>query len=343
MEFICFDHWVQLPSSADELFEQAARDSVFFTRPWLENLQACGLENDISILLACVIDQDKLLALLPLMTSDGQHLESLSNLYSSLQSLLLSEHASQAAVNLLAQGLDQSGMQSLQICAVADDDDSIPLLQQALQARGYQSHQRFRFHNWIHPVAGLSFEAYMALRPSRVRNTIKRKLRKLQREHGYEIRLYSDQNVQQALEDYDSVYRASWKPNEQYPEFIEELARTLSAQGWLRLALLYVDNQPIAAQFWFVVHGKASIFKLVYDQAWKQYSPGSILIAYLIRHVIEIDRVDEIDFLTGNDAYKQDWMIERRQRNTWSFFRPRPAEGKVKRLYNAVKTWLANN
>ena len=63
-----------------------------------------------------------------------------------------------------------------------------------------------------------------------------------------------------------------------------------------------------------MANSKASIFKLNYDKAWKQYSPGSILMAFLIQHVIDNDKVGEIDFLTGNDAYKQDWMSERRER-----------------------------
>jgi hypothetical protein len=33
-----------------------------------------------------------------------------------------------------------------------------------------------------------------------------------------------------------------------------------------------------------------------------------------MEYVIDTDRVEEIDFLTGNDAYKQDWMSERRER-----------------------------
>ncbi len=178
----------------------------------------------------------------------------------------------------------------------------------------------------------------MASRPSRVRNTINRKQRKLQREHDYAIRLFTDANLQQALQDYHRVYRASWKANELYPGFIEGLAQCLSLPGWLRLAILYIDDKPAAAQFWFVAHRKASIFKLVYDQAWKHYSPGSILISHLMQHVIDIDQVEEIDFLTGNDAYKQDWMSERRQRWSITLFRPHSPRGVVERLVDPLKT-----
>ena len=36
--------------------------------------------------------------------------------------------------------------------------------------------------------------------------------------------------------------------------------------------------------------------------------------SYLLEHVIDTDKVTDIDFLSGNDAYKKDWMSERRER-----------------------------
>jgi len=33
-----------------------------------------------------------------------------------------------------------------------------------------------------------------------------------------------------------------------------------------------------------------------------------------MQHVIETDNVEEIDFLMGNDRYKQEWMSECRKR-----------------------------
>ena len=111
----------------------------------------------------------------------------------------------------------------------------------------------------------------------------------------------------------------SWKANEQYEQIVQGFTDRASKSGWTRLAILYIDGQPVAAHLWFVVNRKASIFRLVYDEAWKQYSPGSILMAYLMEYVIDTDKVEEIDFLTGNDRYKQDWMPERRERSELTF------------------------
>jgi CelD/BcsL family acetyltransferase involved in cellulose biosynthesis len=79
------------------------------------------------------------------------------------------------------------------------------------------------------------------------------------------------------MSDYYSLYNSSWKANEQYVDFLDGIVEGFSIQGWSRLAVLYVKGQSVAAQLWFVLHGKANIFRLSYDEAWKQYSVGSIL------------------------------------------------------------------
>ncbi|OOZ35697.1 GNAT family N-acetyltransferase [Solemya velesiana gill symbiont] len=337
MEFVCYTAWDELPESANALFETAGKKSIFFSKLWFENLLKTGLSKDETTLLACVIDKDEVLAVLPLSPRDGENYQSLKHLYTSLSTLLLGESRRDEILACLVEGLRQLPARSLQLDPIAEDDTNLDRLQLALESSGYACHRYFRFHNWIHKTRGESYSDYMAARPSRVRNTIARKKRKLEREHGYQVRLFTGDNLQQGLTDYNAVYTASWKANEVFEGFIKGLAEHLSKPGWLRLAILYVENKPVAAQFWFVAHGKASIFKLAYDEAWKQYSPGSILIAYLMEYVIDTDKVEEIDFLTGDDAYKQDWMSERRQRWRMSCIDNSPSRGRDTNLLTA--TW----
>lgn len=314
MEFICFKDQCELPDSAYALFGKLEKESVFFSQLWLENLQNTGFDQGQVLAFSSVVEQGKVLALLPLVRHDGGHYYSPGNLYTSLFSLYMVEENQPQILQCLAQGLANLPARSLRLDPVAEDDTMMLLLQEALETSGFQCQSYFRFYNWIYRVQGQSFNDYMAARPSRVRNTIARKKKKLERELGYRIQLFTNEDLPQGLADYQAVYDASWKAREQFGGFVESLAVKLSSKGWLRLAVLYIEGKPAAAQFWFVVHGKASIFKLAYDEAWKQYSPGSILIAYLMEYVIDVDKVEEIDFLTGNDSYKQDWMEERRVR-----------------------------
>jgi hypothetical protein len=340
MEFACYTDWDQLPQSANALFEKAAKDSVFASRPWFENLVNHALEDGQTMLLACVVERDHVLAILPLMTRDSGHLHALGHLYTSLYTLLIAAHDQEDILTCLAQGLTQLPVCSLRLAPVAKDDSILQGLQKALESRGCSCFLSFRFFNWFHRLQGQAFADYMAARPSRVCNTIARKQRKLAREHGYDIRLYTGNGLQQAMADFNTVYSASWKAKELFGDFVDGLAERLSGRGWLRLAVLYIGGKPAAAQFWFVAHGKASIFKLAYDESWKRYSPGSILIHYLMKHVIDSDQVEEIDFLTGNDTYKQDWMSERRER--WGLYCARKArsKGRVDQWLDLLKGWL---
>lgn len=314
MEFKCFSEWDKLPQSSDGLFAQAEKESLFFSRPWFENLVNTALEDGQNILLVCVIDKENVLAILPLITRDNKEWTSLHHLYTSLFTLLMVENNQQEILSCLAEGLSQLSFDSLILEPIADHDDNINNLQHAMESSGISCSRYARFFNWFHPLQGQTFTEYMEARPSKVRNTISRKQRKLEREYDYEIQLHTGSDVQQAMADYNAIYQASWKATEQYEHVIKGLTDSFSKLAWTRLAILYVEGQPVAAQLWFVVHQKASIFKLAYDEDWKQYSPGSILTKYLMEYVIDTDKVEEIDFLTGNDRYKQDWMSERRQR-----------------------------
>jgi hypothetical protein len=346
MKFVCYTEWNQLPASANALFEQGEKESIFLSRPWFESLTAAALDDDHTMVLACVQAGDVVTAILPLMQSAGNTWYSLRHGYTPLYSLLLADVDQEQVLSCLAQGLSESRVNGLLLEPVANDG-KLALLQKILGTEGYRCDQIFRGYNWIYRLQEQTFEVYMAGRPAKLRNTISRKKRKLERDHGYTIRLFTGNDVPHGMSDYETVYDASWKQNEpDNARFQDCLVEAFSKAGWSRLAVLYVKEQPVAAQLWFVHQGKASIFRLAYDKKWRQYSTGSILTSFLMEYVIDTDKVEEIDFLTGNDAYKQDWMSERRERFVLSckkIVRP-PSKyelvvGSMKRILKSIRRW----
>ena len=340
MKFVCYSEWGQLPASADTLFEQAERDSLFFSRPWFENVSATGID-DAALVLACVIDGHAVKAILPLVHSGGTTWHSLRHRYTPHYSAVLARDNQQAVLACLVQGLRKLPVEALLLEPVAASDPVLACLQRSMEAAGFRCDHMFRHYNWILRLQGQSYREYMAARPARLRNTVSRKKRKLEREHGCQIRLFSGDDVPPAMHDYHAVYQRSWKASEQYRDFLDGIVASFSHAGWSRLGILYINGRPAAAQLWFVAHGKANIFRLAYDEAWNQYSPGSILTGFMMEQVIDHDRVREIDFLTGNDAYKQDWMSDRRERFALSCVREqRPAASSarwIESLWHALK------
>lgn len=348
MQFVCYKQWNQLPDSADALFALCEQDSIFHSRIWFENLVAHALTDEQSMLLVCAQNDRKMLAILPLVVHTNGTLRALSNHYTTHFSILLDKEYEQAEIiACLAECLSKLNFQALHLDPIDQHDINLLKLKDQLELRGIIGHPYFRLHNWAHSVKEHSFDEYMAARPSKLRNTIKRKSRKLRREHDDAIVLYQDVNIEQGLKDYFTVYHASWKSSELFADFKPALVRSVARLGWLRLGVLYIDEQPAAAQIWFVVHAKASIFRLAYDEAWKAYSPGSILTQYIMRYVIDTDKVSEIDYLTGKERYKQDWMTEYRERSGWHFVKSNKP-GKlfsqisllVKRSIKAVPSYL---
>ena len=88
------------------------------------------------------------------------------------------------------------------------------------------------------------------------------------------------------------------------------------------MAVARAEGEPVAAQFWTVEGGTAFIHKLAHTEASKPLSPGTTLSAALFEHVIDRDGVTMVDFGTGDDGYKRDWMEQVRQRYRLDMFRP---------------------
>lgn len=339
MKFVCYSDWAQLPESADALFVQEEKASIFFSRPWFECLTASALKVDHTMVLACVLDGDRVMAILSLMECAGiKTWYSLTHGLTPHYSLLLAEDDQEQVLSCLAQALEQLPINALLLEPVTGDDRKLKALTRLLELAGFKCEHNFRHYNWVHHLQGQSYQEYMAGRPAVLQNTISRKMRKLEREHGYEIRLFTGEQVPSGMSDYHVVYNASWKQNEIWNAgfqncFIEAFSRA----GWTRLAIMYIKGQPVAAQLWFVCHNKASIFRLAYDKAWRQYSTGSILTSFLMEYVIDTDRVEEIDFLTGNDAYKQDWMSERKEFSLLSCIKNKRSASRYQRLVASLK------
>lgn len=189
-------------------------------------------------------------------------------------------------------------------------------LEQALHTQGYWSDRYFCFGNWYQPVSSGGFAAYWADRPSALRHSVERGRRRLDKAGtwGIDIATSESDDLDAAIGAYESVYARSWKQPEPCPGFMPGLIRTAAREGWMRLGVLRLNGEALAAQLWLVHAGKANIYKLAYVDGVEKLSAGSVLTAALMQHVIDIDRVKEVDYLSGDDAYKADWMALRRER-----------------------------
>ena len=184
---------------------------------------------------------------------------------------------------------------------VPDEDGSATRLERAFEAAGWRVRREACDHNHVLPVDGRSFAEYWASRPGQMRTTLKRKAKKV------EITLF-DRFDPGAWEEYEAIYRESWKPEEGDPALLRCFAEQEGAAGRIRLGIASAGGIAVAAQFWTVENGIAYIHKLAHREDAKPLSAGTTLSAALFERVIDHDRVALVDFGTGDDPYKRDWM-----------------------------------
>ncbi len=218
------------------------------------------------------------------------------------------------------------------------DLDSPVLLElvRTLREAGYLIQTFFNYPNRYQDVGGMSSAQYLQTRPSRLRNTLRRKERRLETSGQCRIALVTrSDELEVVIGDYDRVMAGSWKEGEQLlpVEYLHAVMRSAAAAGALRMGVLYVDGQPAAAQFWVVSDGIAYLYRTAYQTRYRELSVGTVLTWHVLRGLLDADRVYELDLGIGNDPYKKDWVGDERARCGIVAFNPGTFHG----LKNAVR------
>ena len=302
--------------------ERLPAAAPFDRAEWFAGLHdQCGLEP----LFAAARKQDRLVVL-PLQIDHG-HVRALTNWYT-----FRWEPLGRPDPDLLTRlAADLRGRAwRLSLAPLPDEAGEASALAAGLAAAGWRIRRTVSDTNHVLEVAGRTFAQYLATRPGTLRTTLKRKSGKV----AVELLTHFDPAAWAA---YEEVYAASWKPEEGAPAFLRAFAEAEGAAGRLRMALARHEGKPVAAQFWTVEGGTAWIHKLAHREDAKALSPGTTLTAALLEQVMDRDRVDLVDFGTGDDSYKRDWMEETRQRFRIEAFNPASPRAWPHLLRNLVR------
>lgn len=309
-----------LPDSARQLCASMARDRWFDSLDWYRCLWSAAIQGSARLRIYVVsTDAGDALACLFCCTVDERkrELAGLSNYYTmEFAPVVKSGIDAGGAVAALAAHLgdERPRWHTIRFDYLKDANPATALLINALARTGFAVDRHHQYENWYLDCQDTSFDGYYATRPSRLRNTVERKGRKLCKSHQVAFTLFRSpsDDIERGVRDYTAVYNSSWKKPEPYPAFMPELARRLALHDGLRLGVLYVDGLPAAAQFWITTPAEACIYKLAYDEKYADLSVGAVLSREMFRQALDVDRVGRIDYGVGSEAYKREWMSEKR-------------------------------
>jgi CelD/BcsL family acetyltransferase involved in cellulose biosynthesis len=309
----CVRDLESLPAGCAALLA-ASTDNFFTTAAWWRSVLAAGMPDSAEPCFLVCSDQTRPVAIFPLQRLDGgRALQSLTNPYTCCYQPLLAPDLDATAVRRAGRAFGRfcRGWPVVRLEALAEDFPPLAPLIAGIRQQGLFVSRYAHFGNRHEPIAGRSWEQYLAARPGALRETIRRKLKRSQATLDI---VRTPQAIEAGIAAYEEIYARSWKVPEPYPRFNAEMMRQAAGEGALRLGLLHAQGRAVAAQIWIVLAGRATVLKLAHDEADKELSPGTLLTALMLRDLIDRERVTEIDFGRGDDAYKQSWVTQRRQR-----------------------------
>jgi CelD/BcsL family acetyltransferase involved in cellulose biosynthesis len=156
---------------------------------------------------------------------------------------------------------------------------------------------------------GQSWDELLSKRSANFREQVRRRERKLRREHEVTFRLSDDPaRLDDDLDTLFSLHGARWEGGGEWftstsERFHREFAFCALERGWLRLWILEVDGAPAAAWYGFRFGDAESYYQAGRDPAWSDSSVGFVLLVHTIRAARE-DGAAEYRFLQGGEDYK---------------------------------------
>jgi len=323
MEFKQYNTFNALASYQEDwnhLLEKSASHVPFLTfdylKAWWETRGGGEWPEDSQLILVAAFEEDTLVGVAPLFHSENilgkpalmfvgaievsdfldfiVALENLQLFISGLLDFLLRENLPE--------------WELLDFYNILEASPTLAALQKEGEKRGW-THQQVHLQPAPYiPLPG-DFEAYLAEIDKKQRHEIRRKLRNVEQDLA-EADLYFTEDSGKLEQDINEfIEMMAQDPNkrdfltEPMRQHLHNTARIAFERGWLQMAFFTLDGNKAAANMSFNYNDRLWLYNSGWNWEYRDYSPGWILIAYLIEWA-NAHGIQEFDFMRGDETYK---------------------------------------
>lgn len=145
---------------------------------------------------------------------------------------------------------------------------------------------------------------------SRTRKNVRQKMRRLEKDTAVQFRAVSADGVERAVDLYAQQHIKRWRRKGGSlfgdPEnvlFLRKMVSISIAEGFGYMNELLIDGRVAAQEFGLIDHDIARLYRGGMDDDFAQYSPGILLMCYLMEYLRE-KGIHEIDMGRGREEYK---------------------------------------
>lgn len=167
-------------------------------------------------------------------------------------------------------------------------------------------------------VGVLPLEGVVQRLPQGLRRQLQRSRRRLERLGELSLHVHHPGSFQEAQGDLDRglhLEQAGWKgragtsllAHPQALGYLREQAAQLARWGQLQLAALRLGDQWLAFEYGWVAKHVYHSYKVAYDERYRQYGPGQLLVYLLLEHFTQSRQVHRLDFVGPLDDAVRRW------------------------------------
>jgi len=178
------------------------------------------------------------------------------------------------------------------------------------------------------PLAGHTWDSYLATLGASHRANVRRRLRALEQKFDVQFeRVTGDHERRDALERLTHYHQSRFDSagtafrTAALCAFHDEVTRRFLERDWLRMFVLRMNGATAAIMYGFLYNRTFYFFQHGFDDSYQQYSLGLVLMALSIRAALE-ESAAEFDMLWGNEPYKFLWARHTRELHNVHLFPP---------------------
>jgi len=180
------------------------------------------------------------------------------------------------------------------------------------------------------PLAGVSWEAYLATLGAEHRYNFHRKWKRLNRDYCVQFeQVHSEEQCNESIDLAMELHNMRWRDRggsdafhtAGLVAFHREFSQLALRRGWLRLYVLRLDRKPAACLYGFLYGRTFYFYQSGFDPAYRKQSVGLVAMGLGIKSAIE-ERAEEYDLLHGDEEYKSHWSRASRELSRVELYPP---------------------
>jgi CelD/BcsL family acetyltransferase involved in cellulose biosynthesis len=318
-------------ASWHSMLQDNGTNTVFQTYEWFDSWwKNYGKSHQLVFLLA--YQDEQLLAFAPLMLTTHAHGQKILHFIGDMNTdycdfVINGNHMQVIAefVQFLYSGVvDWTSMLLLNI---PDQSTTPACLQTICHEKGYNIDIKLPVSTPTLYIRGHRDEALAIVN----KYSVNRHLRKLQKLGKLEfVNLHKKQDIleyidlffQQHIARYQLKNQPSQFADSTNREFYIDLVKNFDPSGWLLFSMLLLDGKPVACHLGFEYHDKLIWYKPAFDPAYKDFSPGILMLKHLVEYSIEAG-YSELDFTVGDEFFKNRFCNRTRYNQNIAIYRSR--------------------